>query len=177
MSLGQRKSFGKPEDGWAIHLLTRYESSEAGVSAGIDLALALVEEDYGRDLALIVARYMVVFLKRPGGQSQFSIHLVAQMSKRTPIQRAQEYVLQNLSSHLSVEEMAKQACMSTRNFSRLFRHETGMTSADFVETARLDAARCLKIHQCHYNLLLSAVALAPPTGCGEHSCETLKSTL
>lgn len=115
----------------------------AGVSAGIDLALALVEEDYGRDLALIVARYMVVFLKRPGGQSQFSTHLVAQMSKRTPIQRAQEYVLQNLSSHLSVEEMAKQACMSTRNFSRLFRHETGMTSADFVETARLDAARRL----------------------------------
>lgn len=143
MSLGRRNSFGKLNGGWVIHLLTRYESSEAGVSAGIDLALALVEEDYGRDLALIVARYMVVFLKRPGGQSQFSTHLVAQMSKRTPIQRAQEYVLQNLSSHLSVEEMAKQACMSTRNFSRLFRHETGMTSADFVETARLDAARRL----------------------------------
>lgn len=65
----------------------------AGVSAGIDLALALVEEDYGRNLALTVARYMVVFLKRPGGQSQFSAHLAAQMSRRTPIQRAQEYVL------------------------------------------------------------------------------------
>jgi transcriptional regulator GlxA family with amidase domain len=115
----------------------------AGVSAGIDLALALVEEDYGRDLALIVARYMVMFLKRPGGQSQFSAHLVAQMSERTPIQRSQEYVLQNLSSPLSVEKMAKQAYMSTRNFSRLFRHETGMTPADFVEAVRLDAARRL----------------------------------
>lgn len=116
----------------------------AGVSAGIDLALALVEEDYGRDLALIVARYMVMFLKRPGGQSQFSAHLVVQMSERTPpIRRAQEYVLQNFSSPLSVEEMAAQACMSTRNFSRIFRQETGMTPADFVEAVRLDAARRL----------------------------------
>lgn len=115
----------------------------AGVSAGIDLALALVEEDYGRDLALTVARYMVMFLKRPGGQSQFSAHLVAQMSQRTSIQRAQEYVLQNLSLPLSLEELAEQACMSTRNFSRLFRQETNMTPADFVEAARLDAARRL----------------------------------
>lgn len=115
----------------------------AGVSAGIDLALALVEEDYGRELALTVARYMVVFLKRPGGQSQFSAHLVAQMSERTPIQHVQEYVLQNLSLPLSVEKMAEQAYMSIRNFSRLFRQETHMTPADFVEAVRLDAARRL----------------------------------
>jgi transcriptional regulator GlxA family with amidase domain len=116
-------------------------STTAGVTAGMDLALALVEEDYGRDLALIVARYMVMFLKRPGGQSQFSAHLVAQMSGKTPIQQAQEYVLGNLTDPLSVESMASRAGMSTRNFSRVFRSEMNMTPAEFVETARLDAAR------------------------------------
>ncbi|MET0312940.1 MAG: AraC family transcriptional regulator, partial [Hansschlegelia sp.] len=81
----------------------------AGVTAGMDLALALVEEDYGRDLALIVARYMVMFLKRPGGQSQFSAHLAAQMSGRSPIQQAQEYALAHLSGPLSVEALAHEA--------------------------------------------------------------------
>jgi transcriptional regulator GlxA family with amidase domain len=113
----------------------------AGVTAGMDLALALVEEDYGRDLALIVARYMVMFLKRPGGQSQFSAHLAAQMSGRSPIQQAQEYVLAHLAAPLSVEALAHRAGMSVRNFARVFRREMNMTPADFVEAARLDAAR------------------------------------
>jgi transcriptional regulator GlxA family with amidase domain len=113
----------------------------AGVTAGMDLALALVEEDYGRELALIVARYMVMFLKRPGGQSQFSAHLAAQMSSKTSIQRAQEYALERLSADLSVEALALQAGMSTRNFARVFRREMKMTPAEFVEAARLDAAR------------------------------------
>ncbi len=116
-------------------------STTAGVTAGMDLALAMVEEDHGRDLALIVARYMVMFLKRPGGQSQFSAHLVAQMSGMTRIQEAQDFVLKNLSAPLSVEELASQVGMSTRNFARVFRLETNMTPSDFVDAARLDAAR------------------------------------
>lgn len=113
----------------------------AGVSAGMDLALALVEEDFGRELALIVARYMVMFLKRPGGQSQFSAHLAAQMSTKSQIQQAQEYVLENLTADLSVDALALRAGMSTRNFSRVFRRELKYTPAAFVDAARIDAAR------------------------------------
>ncbi|EWY41590.1 AraC family transcriptional regulator [Skermanella stibiiresistens SB22] len=117
----------------------------AGVTSGIDLALALVEEDHGRELALLVARYMVMFLKRPGGQSQFSAHLAAQVSSLTSIQKIQEYVLANLAADLSVDELAVRAGMSTRNFSRVFRREANSTPADFVEAARLDEARRLLV--------------------------------
>ncbi len=118
-------------------------STAAGVTAGIDLALALVEEDYGRDIALIVARYMVVFLKRPGGQSQFSAHLTAQIAEKGPIQSIAEYILTHLRAELTVETLAGRANMSTRNFSRVFLRDIGVTPADFVEAARLDAARRL----------------------------------
>jgi transcriptional regulator GlxA family with amidase domain len=118
-------------------------STAAGVSSGMDLALAMVEEDYGRQVALIVARYMVMFLKRPGGQSQFSSFLAAQMSGRSAIQKVQEYILQNLANPISVEDMALEAGMSSRNFSRLFAQELKTTPAEFVEAARLDAARNL----------------------------------
>jgi Transcriptional regulator containing an amidase domain and an AraC-type DNA-binding HTH domain len=113
----------------------------AGVTSGIDLALSLLEEDHGRDLALLVARYMVMFLKRPGGQSQFSAHLAAQTASRTAIQKSQQHVLENLSSDLSVEALAVQAGMSPRNFARIFRRDTNQTPAEFVAAARLDAAR------------------------------------
>ena len=116
-------------------------STAAGVTSGIDLALAMVEEDYGRDIALIVARYMVVFLKRPGGQSQFSAHLTAQIADKGPIQSVAEHILTNLRSDLSVDTLAGRANMSTRNFSRIFLRDIGATPADFVESARLDAAR------------------------------------
>ncbi len=116
-------------------------STAAGVTSGIDLALALVEEDYGRDIALIVARYMVVFLKRPGGQSQFSAHLTAQIADKGPIQSVAEHILTHLRSDLSVDALAERAHMSTRNFSRIFLRDIGATPADFVEAARLDAAR------------------------------------
>ena len=115
----------------------------AGVSAGMDLALALVEEDFGRDLALAVARYMVLFLKRPGGQAQFSAHLAAQATDKSAIREVQEYVLQNLAGDLSVEQLAEQARMSLRTFARAFHRETGKTPADFIRSARLDAARRL----------------------------------
>ena len=115
----------------------------AGVSAGMDLALALVEEDFGRDLALAVARYMVLFLKRPGGQSQFSAHLLAQATEKSQIRETQEYVLEHLADELTVDKLARHAGMSTRNFARTFHRETGTTPADFMRAARVDAARRL----------------------------------
>jgi len=118
-------------------------STAAGVTSGIDLALAMVEEDHGRDIALIVARYMVVFLKRPGGQSQFSAHLTAQIADKGPIQSITDHILSDLRSDLSVETLAGRANMSTRNFSRVFLRDIGVTPAEFVEAARVDAARRL----------------------------------
>jgi transcriptional regulator GlxA family with amidase domain len=115
--------------------------TSAGVSAGMDLALALVEEDLGRETALKVARELVMFLKRPGGQSQFSAHLAAQTAERSSIRALQEWVLENLDKDLSIDRLATQAGMSVRNFSRQFKNDTEMTPADFVEGARIDAAR------------------------------------
>lgn len=115
--------------------------TSAGVTAGMDLALAMVEEDLGRGIALQVAREFVMFLKRPGGQSQFSAHLAAQTAEKSVIRDAQAWVLQNIERQLSVDSLAQHAGMSTRNFARLFKSETNTTPADFVEAARVDSAR------------------------------------
>ena len=117
--------------------------TSAGISAGMDLALALVEEDFGRELSLRVAREMVMFLRRPGGQSQFSAHLAAQTAQKSAIRQIQEFILNNLNKDLAVARLALQSGMSERNFSRIFREEAGMTPAQFVETARIDAGRRL----------------------------------
>ena len=117
--------------------------TSAGVTAGMDLALALVEEDYGRELALSVAREMVMFFKRPGGQSQFSAQLAAQTAERSVIRDVQEYVVEHLKADLSVPALAARAGMSERNFARTFKAEAGSTPAEFVELARIDAARRL----------------------------------
>ncbi len=115
--------------------------TSAGVTAGIDLALALVEEDHGRRVALGVARELVMFLRRPGGQSQFSVHLSAQSADREPIRELQVWIADHLADDLSVAQLARRAAMSPRNFARVFRRETGMTPAAFVEMARIEAAR------------------------------------
>ena len=115
--------------------------TSAGVTAGMDLALALVEEDLGRDVALEVARWLVLFIKRPGGQSQFSAQLAGQRPRTAPLRALTEWVGQNLAADLRVEALAERACMSPRNFSRAFRRETGMTPAKYVELARVQAAR------------------------------------
>jgi transcriptional regulator GlxA family with amidase domain len=117
--------------------------TSAGVTAGIDLALAMVEEDLGREVALAVARRLVVFLKRPGGQSQFSAQLAGQLAERQPLGELQAWVADNLDDDLSVERLAERAAMSTRNFSRTFRREVGVTPARFVERARVEGARRL----------------------------------
>ena len=117
--------------------------TSAGVTAGIDLALKLIEDDHGRDVALSVARRLVVFLKRPGGQSQFSAHLAAQVATEERIQAVQHWILDHLPLELSVRNLALRAAMSVRNFTRVFQQEAGMTPADFVEMARVDSARRL----------------------------------
>jgi len=117
--------------------------TSAGVTAGIDLALALVEEDFGPALALSIARWLVIYLKRPGGQSQFSVQLAAQIASRPQIQRIQQTIRDNPRLNLSVHNLAQEAAMSDRTFARVFRRETGMTPADFVEATRVDAARRL----------------------------------
>ena len=115
--------------------------TSAGVTAGIDLALALVEQDHGRQVALAVARELVMFLRRPGGQSQFSVQLAAQSADREPLRELQTYIVDNPGLDLSVAKLAKRAAMSARNFARVFVRETGITPADFVEQTRVEAAR------------------------------------
>jgi transcriptional regulator GlxA family with amidase domain len=114
--------------------------STAGISAGIDLALALVEEDFGRELALKIARYLVLFLKRSGGQAQFSTQLRAQFSSIPAIQNIQLWCLDNLADDLRVGALARRANMSERSFIRVFRDDTGRSPGEFVLEARLQAA-------------------------------------
>jgi transcriptional regulator GlxA family with amidase domain len=117
--------------------------TSAGSSAAIDLGLSLVEEDLGRDVALFVARRLVVFLKRPGDQSQFSVHLAAQAVDRNRLYNVQQYILNHPASDLSVEALASIAAMSARNFTRVFRHEVGISPSDYVNMTRIDVARFL----------------------------------
>lgn len=115
--------------------------TSAGVTAGIDLCLALVEQDLGAELALEVARWGVMYLRRPGGQSQFSVPLAAQRSSDATIVALISWLSSNLQRELGIEVLARRAHMSVRNFSRVFRRETGKTPAAYVEELRLDAAR------------------------------------
>lgn len=125
----------------ALHVCDGAVYSSAGVTAGMDLALALLEEDCGRRMALATARENVAFLKRPGGQSQFSVHLQAQAAEPVPLRALQDWILNHLDRDLSVEALAARAAMSPRNFARVFVKETGTTPAKFVERARVEAAR------------------------------------
>ena len=117
--------------------------SSAGISAGIDLALSLIEEDHGREFALKVARYLVLFLKRSGGQAQFSTQLMAQSSTMPAIQKVQKWCHENPGADLRVAALARRAAMSERSFIRTFREDTGTTPAEFVQQTRLQAARRL----------------------------------
>ncbi|MGE0681390.1 MAG: GlxA family transcriptional regulator [Candidatus Binatia bacterium] len=115
--------------------------TSAGVTAGMDLALALVEEDYGREVALQIARHLVLYLRRPGGQAQFSTLLVAQESNREPLRELQTWIVENLDADLSVPALARRVAMSPRHFARVFSREVGMTPGQFVEKVRIEAAR------------------------------------
>jgi transcriptional regulator GlxA family with amidase domain len=115
--------------------------TSAGVTAGMDLSLALVEEDLDREAALTIARHLVLFLRRPGSQSQFSATLASQQPGREPLREVQRLVVDDVAAEHSVEAMAAHANMSPRHFARAFRAETGITPARYVERIRLEAAR------------------------------------
>jgi transcriptional regulator GlxA family with amidase domain len=118
-------------------------TTSAGVTAGMDMALALVEEDLGRDLALAVARQLVMFLRRPANQSQFSAQLAAQLAERDGLRDAQRHVLDHPDQDCSVAALARVALMSERHFARCFTEEVGVTPARYVERVRVETARRL----------------------------------
>jgi transcriptional regulator GlxA family with amidase domain len=117
--------------------------SSAGVAAAIDLAFSLIEEDHGRALALWAARRLVVFLKRPGGQSQFSAALIAQTVTTGPIDRIRLHILENPRADLGLAALAEAAGVSPRHLSRLFHAELGINPSAYVELTRVDIARRL----------------------------------
>jgi transcriptional regulator GlxA family with amidase domain len=142
--------------------------TSAGVTAGMDLALALVEDDHGSALALEVARELVLYLRRPGGQSQFSAALSAQAGDRKPFRELGAWVLEHLRDPLTVAALAAQAGMSPRNFSRVFSAEMGASPAKFVELLRLETAR--------RRLQQSAAPLdAVAAECGFRNADALRS--
>jgi transcriptional regulator GlxA family with amidase domain len=129
--------------------------SSAGVTAGIDLALALVEEDHGRRIALQIAKTLVVFMKRPGGQSQFSAQLSAQLETQGVLEGLPEWIANNPREDLTVENLAQRVHMSPRNFVRVFTKALGLTPTKFVERVRIDhAATYLENH----NLTMEQIA-------------------
>ena len=141
--------------------------TSAGVTAGMDLALALVEEDLDRDAALTIARHLVLFLRRPGNQSQFSATLAAQQPERAPLREVQRFVVEHVADDLSVEALALRAHMSPRNFARAFRAETGITPGRYVERVRVEAARGALEDTAQP---IASVALA----CGFGTAETMR---
>ncbi|MFN7148870.1 MAG: GlxA family transcriptional regulator [Microthrixaceae bacterium] len=126
-----------------IYVRDRDRWTSAGVTAGIDLALALVEDDHGPDLAHQVAAWLVVFARRPGGQSQFSSQLVARPARHEALRELQRWIPDHVGDELSVATLAARANMSERTFVRSWHRETGTTPAAFVESVRVEAARRL----------------------------------
>ena len=117
--------------------------TSAGVTAGIDLALAIVEEDLGREVALLIARWFVVFVRRAGGQSQFSAQLAVQAAERAPVRDLQAWIVEHPDEDCAIPELARRAGMSVRHFARVFRAEVGLAPAAYVERVRLETARRL----------------------------------
>ncbi len=137
-------------------------STSGGVTSGIDLALALVEEDLGRDASLTVARHLVVFLRRPGNQRQFSTQLRAQVAHRSPLRDVQQRITDHPDADLSVKALAQRASLSPRQFNRAFTAETGMPPGRYVEQARLETARrLLEDHRDSINQVAESSGFTP----------------
>jgi transcriptional regulator GlxA family with amidase domain len=141
--------------------------TSGGVTAGIDLALSLVEEDWGWDVAALVARGMLIFMRRPGGQSQFSSYVFNEAKTRKDFRELQAWIVSNPNKDLSVERLAERMAMSPRNFSRLFCQEIGVTPAKFVEGIRLEAAKNMMLQT---DLPMESVAVQ----CGFGSAEQMR---
>ncbi|MGX4694628.1 GlxA family transcriptional regulator [Streptomyces sp. JNUCC 63] len=139
--------------------------TSAGVSTGIDMALALVEADHGAAYALQVAKFLVLYFKRPGGQAQFSMALDAQLTDQEPIRAVQDWIQENLHRALPVSELADRASMSPRHFARVFRRAVGTTPGQYVRQMRIVRARQL--------LEVSELSVGQIAGrCGFTSTET-----
>ncbi len=148
-------------DAEAIYIQQGNVYSSAGVSAGIDLSLALVEQDYGVEVAMDVARSLVLYMRRPGSQSQFSAPVSLRQKAGNHFYRLHDWLLDNLCAALSVEQMAEYCRMSPRNFARRFTQVTGITPAKYLEQLRLSQARGLL-----ESTQLSVEAVALDTGFG-----------
>lgn len=143
--------------------------TSGGVTAGIDLALSLVEEDWGWEVASRVARNMLIFMRRPGGQSQFSSYIFNEAKTRKDFRGLQTWIVSNPQKDLSVEQLAERMAMSPRNFSRLFCQEIGLTPAKFVERVRLEAAKNMMLQT---DLPMESVAV----NCGFGNAEQMRRT-
>jgi transcriptional regulator GlxA family with amidase domain len=139
----------------------------AGVSAGIDLALALVEDDCGTDVAQTVARWLVLYLRRPGGQTQFAAPVWVPRAKREPIRAVQEAIESEPGGAHSISELASRAAMSPRHFTRVFTHEVGEAPGAYVERVRTEAAR-RQLEQTDDTVLAIAAR------CGFGTAETMR---
>jgi transcriptional regulator GlxA family with amidase domain len=117
--------------------------TSAGVTAGIDMALALVAQDHGAAISLAVAKRLLVVAQRQGGQSQFSPYLTAAAEDDSPVAKIQRYVMEHIGEPFSVERLAEVVSMSPRSFARIFARDAKITPAEFVQRARIDAARHL----------------------------------
>ena len=162
-----RAGDGVRVDADAIYVRDGNLMTSAGVTSGIDMALAMVEEDWGQPVAVAIARQLVMYLKRPGGQSQFSEQLRAQSTDSGRIQRLQLWILQHLGEDLSVPALARRVSMSERSSSRRCHAATGTSPAKYVERCRVSAAR-RKLEQTAHQLERIA------TACGFRSGEILR---
>ncbi len=124
-----------------IFLRDGHTYTSAGITAGIDLSLALVEEDHGHKAALDIARMLIMFLIRPGGQSQFSNMLSRQSGASQPLRELQVWILDHLREHLTVERLADQIGMSARHFTRVCQEQIGVGPGEFIGRLRVEAAR------------------------------------
>lgn len=154
-------------DADVIHVRDGKLRTAAGVTAGMDLALALVEEDLGRDIALKVASQLVMFFKRPGGQGQFSRREAPAAANRSALQELQRWVAAHPAAAHDVPSLAARIGVSARHLSRLFQEEVGVTPANWVEAARVTAARQLLEEG---NIVPKQVAVE----CGFSSVDTLR---
>jgi transcriptional regulator GlxA family with amidase domain len=150
----------------AIYVQDGNTWTSAGVTAGIDLALALVAQDHGREGAAVVARQLVVYLRRSGGQAQFSALLAAQDADTRPVQDLLTWLPDHLSEDLTIPKLARQANLSERHFSRVFKAEVGASPADHIESVRLESA-CRLLETTH-----TPIAQVART-CGFGTAETM----
>lgn len=153
----------------AIYIKQDKLYTSAGVTAGMDMALAMVEEDWGKKVALAVAQELVLYLKRPGGQSQFSRQLSVQEAEDTKIAKLQEWMRENPAEDFSVPKLAERVSMSERNFTRRFCDQVGLTPGKFAEQLRIDVARrCLEDTDWPVDKLAKQ--------CGFNNSETMRRT-